>query len=141
MGDSCALCLFWRLRSCETSSLWEFILIVVDGETVASCSHVISLSYGMFWVERNLKDHLLSISSPWAGTFYTRPGCPKPHLIQPSALSGMRHSQILWANCSTDSPPSQYRITEYPRLKSNHRDYPVQLLPLYKTTPRITPYA
>lgn len=62
VGDSCALCLFWRLRNCETSSLLKFVLIVVDGGTAASFSRVISLSYGMLWVGRNLKDDLLSIS-------------------------------------------------------------------------------
>ena len=34
----------------------------------------------MAWVEKDLKDHLVSIPLPRAGLPATRPGCPEPHL-------------------------------------------------------------
>jgi len=33
----------------------------------------------MAWVEKDLKDHLVSTPLPQAGSPTTRPGCPEPH--------------------------------------------------------------
>ncbi|KAK4828311.1 hypothetical protein QYF61_025323 [Mycteria americana] len=40
------------------------------------------------------------------GTPSTRPGCSKPHPTWPQTLPGMGHTQLLWATCSSVSPPS-----------------------------------
>ena len=37
-----------------------------------------SYNHGMAWVEKDLKDHLVSTSLQWAGPPTTRPGCPEP---------------------------------------------------------------
>ena len=47
------------------------------------------------WGGRDLKDHLVPTSLPWAGTPATRPGCPKPHPAWPWTLPGMGHPQLL----------------------------------------------
>jgi len=33
---------------------------------------------GWFGLEGTLKDHLVKLPLPWAGTFFTRSGCSKP---------------------------------------------------------------
>ena len=55
--------------------------------------------------EVNLKDHLVPTSLPWAGTPSTRPSCSKPHPAWPWTLLGTGHLQLLWATCSSVSPP------------------------------------
>jgi len=60
----------------------------------------------MVWVGRDLKDHLVPTSLPWAGTSSSRPGCSKPHPNSPGKLPGKGHLQILWATYSSASPPS-----------------------------------
>jgi len=42
----------------------------------------------MFWVGRNLEDHLIPNSLTWAGTPATRPGCSEPHPAWPWTLPG-----------------------------------------------------
>jgi len=37
----------------------------------------------MVWVGRDLKDHLVPIPLPWAGTSSTRPGCSQLHPAWP----------------------------------------------------------
>jgi len=37
----------------------------------------------MAWVEKELKDHLVSTPLPWAGLPTTRPGCPEPKCCWP----------------------------------------------------------
>jgi len=37
----------------------------------------------MAWVEKDLKDHLVSALLPWTGLPTTRPGCPEPHSAWP----------------------------------------------------------
>jgi len=40
----------------------------------------------MAWVEKDLKDYLVSTPLPWAGSPTTRPGCPEPHSALTPAL-------------------------------------------------------
>ena len=47
----------------------------------------------MDWVERDLKDHLVSTPLPWAWSPTTRPSCPELH---PAWPPGMGHPQIKW---------------------------------------------
>ena len=42
-----------------------------------------SLNHRMAWVEKDLKDHLVSILLPQAGPPTTRRGCPEPHPAWP----------------------------------------------------------
>jgi len=61
----------------------------------------------MVWVERDLKDHLVP-TSPAVGnnTPSTRAGCSKPPPTWAWTLPGKEHPQLLWATCSSASPPS-----------------------------------
>ena len=43
--------------------------------------YVESQNHRMAWVEKNLKDHLVSISLLWTGLPTIRTGCPKQHGI------------------------------------------------------------
>lgn len=53
-------------------------------------------SHSVLWVGRGLKDHLLPIPLPWAGTLSTRPACSEQ---SGTALSTSRdgHPELLWA--------------------------------------------
>jgi len=62
-------------------------------------------------VERDLKDHLVPTLLPWAGTSSTRPGCSQLHSTWPWTLPGRGYPQLLWATCSSVSPPSWWRIS------------------------------
>ena len=68
---------------------------------------VISYNCRMAWVVRDLKDHIIPAPLPWGGMPSTRPGCSKPHPTWPWTLPGMEHPQLLWATCSSASPPSE----------------------------------
>jgi len=58
------------------------------------------------WVGRDLAGYLGPTFLPWAGTPATRPGCSKPHPTWLSTLPERGHPQLLWATCSSASPPS-----------------------------------
>ena len=77
-------------------------LIIIKGKTDST-----SQNDRMVWVGRDLKDHLVPTPLPWTGTPSTRPGCPKPHPTWPWTLPGRGRPQLLWATCSSASPPSQ----------------------------------
>jgi len=64
-----------------------------------------SQNHRMVWVGRDLKDHLAPTRRPQPGTPSTRPGCSKPRPAWPWTLPGSRHLQLLWAICSSVSPP------------------------------------
>jgi len=65
----------------------------------------------MVRVGRDLKDHPVSTPLPWAGTPYTRRGCSELHPTWTWTLPGRGQSQLLWATCSSVSPPSRWRIS------------------------------
>ena len=66
-----------------------------------------SLNHRTIRVQRDLIDHLVPTPLPRAGTPSTRPGCSKPHPTWPWTLPGRGHPQLLWATCSSASPPSE----------------------------------
>ena len=68
-------------------------------------------NHRMVWVGRDLKHHLVPTPLPWAGTLSTRPGCSELHPTWPWTLPGRGHPQLLWATCSSISPPSWWRIS------------------------------
>jgi len=55
----------------------------------------------MAWIEKNLKDHVVSASLLCPGSPTTRPGCPEPHPAWPWIPPGMGHPQPPWATCSS----------------------------------------
>ena len=63
----------------------------------------------MVRVGRDLKAHLVPTPLPSAGTPSTRPGCSELHPAWPWTLPGRGHPQLLWATCSSVSPPSWWR--------------------------------
>jgi len=70
-----------------------------------------SLNHRMVWVGRDLKDHLVPTTLPWAGTPYTRPGCSELHPTCPWTFPRRGQPQLLWATHSSASPPSLSRIS------------------------------
>jgi len=64
------------------------------------------INHRMVWVGRD-SNHLVPSPLPWPGTRSTRPGCSKPHLTWCCTLQGRGQSHLLWAICTTASPPSQ----------------------------------
>jgi len=65
----------------------------------------------MVSVGRDLKDHLVPTPLPSAGTSSTRPGCSELHPAWPWTLPGRGQPQLLWADCSSASPTSWWRIS------------------------------
>ena len=59
-----------------------------------------SQNHRMVRVWKDLKDHRVPTSLPWAGTSATRPGCSELHPTWPWALPGRGQPQLLWATCS-----------------------------------------
>jgi len=64
-----------------------------------------SQNHRMVCFGRDVKDHLVSPPQPLAGTPPTRPSCSKPHPPWAWTLPATGHSQLLWATCSSVSPP------------------------------------
>jgi len=102
----------WNLDQCHkksSPSIWQFVKGNRKARTFCSIFNckicmgalgALPQNHRMAWVEKDLKDHLVSTPLSWAWSPATRPGCPEPH----SALSwmhpGMRHPQPLWALCT-----------------------------------------
>jgi len=74
-----------------------------------SPSPVRSQNHRMVWVGRDLKEHLVPTPLPRAVTSSPRPGCSELHPTRPLTLPGRGHPQLLWATCSSVSPPSCWR--------------------------------
>jgi len=49
----------------------------------------------MAWVEKDLKDHLVSTPLPCAGLSTTRPSCPEPH---PAWMHHLQGKSTKWLN-------------------------------------------
>lgn len=50
-------------------------------------------NWGKVWIERDFQHH--PIPMPWAGTYFSIPGCSKPPNVHPW-LPGMRNPELLW---------------------------------------------
>jgi len=61
----------------------------------------------MVWVGRDLKDHIVPTSLPWAVTLSTTPGCSNLRPAWPWILPGRGHPQLLRAISSSASLPSE----------------------------------
>ena len=112
-----------------------------------------SENHRMAWLEKDLKDHLVSTPLLYAGSWTTRPGCPEPHPAWPWMPPGMGHPQSPWATCFTVSVDftdlSHVFLSQlFSRLASPsplnfswHRNYPgswVTSTPLLWTLPSST---
>jgi len=64
----------------------------------------------MAWIEKDLKDHLVSTPLLCAGSPATRPGCSEPHPAWPSMPPGMGHPQPPWATCSVRHHPLSEKL-------------------------------
>lgn len=78
----------WKERSCTVLSLsgkppgfpWlPAFLMVIQGALGSLSVLWMPQNHKMFWVGRDLKDHLLPISLPWSGVPPPRLDCSEPH--------------------------------------------------------------
>jgi len=92
----------WSLHAVIPSSLWDILSALRKNHGIIPWSGLEGTSK---------KDHLVPTPLPWAGIPSTRTGCSKPCPTWSWTLPGREHPQLLWATCSSASPPSDWRIS------------------------------
>lgn len=91
----CALCL--QHKECQTKK--------------ADINKNIELqSHRMVWDVKNLKDHLVPASMPWAGNLHYIMLLRAPCNLALNACPGMGHPQLVWISHSSAPPLTQWKI-------------------------------
>lgn len=65
------------------SFLTEEMTLTADPKIKHTMGVIKLQNHGMAWEEKDLKNHVVPASLPWAGILSTRPGCPKPSSTRP----------------------------------------------------------
>jgi len=93
-----------RIYLCTITLAKNFLCFEISILISVECTESVGV-IEMVWVGRDLKDHQVSIPLPWAAT--TSNGClPKAPSSLALYTSGMGHPYLLWAACSSASPPA-----------------------------------